>query len=191
MGPPPSPLPERLVFTYQEDEARAYSRLVWARRDRRGPDHGNFRAAMIAITLAIGLSVLFANYLGLVAFSEMRPVLFTAYAAFVAGALAYHAMMRIRYRAIGRAMYRDSAMGIEACEMTFDASGVVYKNAKFELRVPWAAVAEVIENSLIVVLLFQSSQGLPIPTRLFSGAASRASFAAAIRNHASAARRQS
>lgn len=190
MGPPPSPLPDRLVFTYHEDEVRAYSRLVWARRDR-GPDHGNFWAAMMAITLAVGLSVLFAKYLGLVASSEMRPVLFTAYAAFGAGAFAYHAMMRIRYRAIARAMYRDSAMGIETFEMTFDVSGVVYKNAKFELRLPWAAVAEVIESSLIVVLLFQSSQGVPIPARLFSGAASRASFAAAIREHASAARHQS
>jgi hypothetical protein len=183
-------LPDRLVFTYHEDETRAYSRLVWARRDR-GPDQSNSWAAMMAITLAIGLSVLFAKYLGLIASSEMRPVLFTAYAAFASGAFAYHAMLRIRYRAIARAMYRNNAMGIETIEMTFDVSGVVYKSAKFELRLPWAAVAEVIESSLIVVLLFQSSQGLPIPARLFSGAASPASFAAAMRERASAARRQS
>jgi hypothetical protein len=189
VGRPPNPLPDRLVFSYQEDEARAYSRLVWARRDR-GPGYDNFWAAMIVITFAIGFSVLFANYLGWVTSSQMRPVLFTAYAAFVAGALAYHAAMRIRYRAVARAMYRDSAMGTETFEMTFDGNGVVYRNAKFELHVPWAAVAEVIETSLIVVLLFRSSQGLPIPARLFSGAGSRASFAAVMREHASAARQQ-
>ena len=126
MGPPPSPLPDRLV----SGRTRAYSRLVWARRDR-GPDQSNSWAAMMAITLAIGLSVLFAKYLGLVASSEMRPVLFTAYAAFAAGTFAYHAMLRIRYRAIARAMYRNNAMGIETIEMTFDVSGVVYNSAKF------------------------------------------------------------
>jgi hypothetical protein len=182
-------LPDRLVFTYQEDEARAYSRLIWARRDR-GPDYGNFSAAMIVITFAIGFSVLFANYLGLVAAEQMQAVLVTAYAAFFSGALTHRAAMQIRYRVIARAMYRDSAKGIETFEVTFDASGVIYKNVKFELRVPWAAVAEVIETSLIVALLFQPSQGLPIPTRLFSSAASRASFAAVMREHASAARRQ-
>jgi hypothetical protein len=39
---------------------------------------------MIVITLAIGLTVLFANYLGFVTASEMRSVLFTAYVAFFA-----------------------------------------------------------------------------------------------------------
>ena len=86
-------------------------------------------------------------------------------------------------------MFRDSAMGSESFEMTFNADGVVYKNPKFELRVPWAAIAEVVDTSLIVVLLFQSSQGVPIPGRLFSGAASRANFAAVMRQRASAARR--
>ena len=175
MGPSPSAFPDRLVFTYQEDEARAYSRLIWARRDR-GPDYGNFRAAMIVITFAIGFSVLFANYLGFVTSEQMRPVLFTAYLAFFGGALVHRAAIQIRNRAIGRAIYRDS-VGIDTFEVTFDASGVAYKTARFELRVPWAAIVDVIET-------------MPIPARLFSDAASRAHFSAAMREHASAARRQ-
>jgi hypothetical protein len=185
---PPSALPDRLVFTYQEDEVRAYSRLVWARRDR-GPDYHNFRALMIVITFAIGFTVLFANHLGFVTASEMRSVLFTAYVAFFAGAFAHRAAMQIRYRAIGREMYRDS-LGIETFELDFGANGVIYRNATFELRLPWKAIAEVVETSLLVVLLFQSSQGVSIPARLFTDAASRADFVAAMREHASGARRK-
>jgi YcxB-like protein len=90
---------------------------------------------------------------------------------------------------IGRAMYRDS-LGIETFEMNFGANGVIYRNATFELRLPWKAIAEVVEISLLVVLLFRSSQGVSIPARAFTDAASRASFVAAMREQASGARRQ-
>jgi hypothetical protein len=154
---PLSALPNRLAFTYQEDEARAYSRLIWARRDR-GPDYGNFKALMTLITFAIGFVVLFANYLGFVTSEQMRPVLFTAYLAFFAGALAHRAAIQIRNRAIGRAMYRDR-ITIETFEMTFDASGVACRNATFELRVPWAAILDVVETSMIVVLFVPAEPG--------------------------------
>lgn len=190
MNSPPSALPDRLVFGYTEAELTAYSHLVWARRDR-GPSYENFKALMIVITFAIGFVVLFANYLGFVTSSQMPPVLFTAYAAFVAGAFAHRAAIKLRYRSIARAMYRDDGMASEMFEMTFDASGVVSKNARFEMRLPWAAIAEVIEAPLLVVLLFEVSQGLPIPVRLFSDPAARADFIAMIRAHASGAQNRS
>jgi hypothetical protein len=145
---------------------------------------------MIVITFAIGFTVLFANYLGFVTSSQMPPVLFTAYAAFFAGALAHRAATHARHRAITRATFRDSGIGTEPFEIAFDASGVAYNTAKYQVRVPWAAVAEVIEAPLVVVLLFEPNQGLPIPARLFSDPASRSTFVAVMREHASGARRQ-
>jgi hypothetical protein len=187
---PPSLLPDRLVFTYHEDEATAYYRLMASRRDR-GPDPMNFEALMIALTFAIGFIVLLANYLGFVASSEMPHVLFTAYAAFIAGALAHRAAMRIRYRAIARASFRDSEFGTETFEMNFDAHGVAYDTARYQMRMPWMAIAEVIEAPLVIVLLFERAQGLPIPARVFTDAASRAAFVATVREHGSNGRRQS
>jgi hypothetical protein len=180
-------LPEKLVFSYQEQETSAYDRLVWARRDR-GPEYLNFRAAMYAITFAIGFAVLFANQLGFVTSSELPQVLFTAYAAFFAGGFTHRAAMQIRYRAITRAMFRDIAA--DTFEVIFDAGEVAYSNARYQVQVPWAAVAEVIETSLIVVLMFERSRGLPIPARLFPDPAARANFVAAIRQHASGAKGQ-
>jgi hypothetical protein len=182
-------LPDKLVFTFREQEAAAYSRLVWGRRDR-GLSFDNFMALMIVIIFAIGFCVLFANQLGFVTSSQMKPVLFTAYAAFFAGALAHRAAIQARYRAIARAMFRDSRKATDPFEVVFDASGVAFKNAKYHVRVPWAAVGEVIETSLVVVLLFEPSQGLPIPARLFSDPASRANLVAAMRQRASGAKRQ-
>ena len=151
----------------------------------------NFEALMIALMFGIGFTVLLANYLGLVASSEMPHVLFTAYAAFIAGALAHRAAMRIRYRAIARAWFRDSDFGTETFEMTFDADGVAYDTARCQMRVPWTAIAEIIEAPLVIVLSFDRTQGLPIPVRVFADAASRVDFVAAVREHALNARRQS
>jgi hypothetical protein len=55
----------RLVFSYREDEAAAYDRLVWQRRNG-GLSYDNFMALIIAITFAIGFCVPFANGLGFV-----------------------------------------------------------------------------------------------------------------------------
>jgi YcxB-like protein len=187
---PSTPLPDKLVFTYQEDEATAYGRLVGLRRDR-GPDYMNFEALMVALTFAIGFIVLIANYLGFVASSEMPHVLFTAYAAFIAGAFAHRAAMQVRRRAIARASFRDSEFGTETFETTFDCTGVAYDSVRCQMRVPWMAIAEVIEAPLVIVLLFDRTQGLPIPARVFTDAASRAAFVATVRELASNARRQS
>ena len=57
------------------------------------------------------------------------------------------------------------------------------------MRVPWKAIAHVIETPLVIVLLFDLDSGLPIPARLFADATSRTSFVAQMRECASAARR--
>jgi hypothetical protein len=183
-------LPDRLVFTYREDEVSAYHRLVALRRDR-GPQWHNFEALMIVFIFAVGFAVLLANQLGLVASSEMPHVLFAAYAAFFAGALAHRTAMGVRYRAIARARFRSSEFGTETFEMAFDPDGIGYDSRRCRMHVPWTAIVNVVEAPLIVVLLFDLDSGLPIPARLFADATSKTSFVAAMREHASAARRLS
>ena len=188
VGSPMSPLPDRLVFSYSEDELMAYGRIVSMRQDR-GPDHSNFWAAMIVITFALGFIVLLANYLGWIKPSELRLVLFTAYAAFFAGAFAYHGALRLGYRRVARALSRFGKDANAHYEMAFDANGVVYTAAKIETRIPWSAVAEIRETSLLVLIWINPAQGgFPIPARMFPDAANRAAFIAAIRAHSSAAR---
>jgi hypothetical protein len=157
------------------------------RRDR-GPDYENFEALIVAVTFAIGFCVLFANHFGFVTSSQMPPVLFTANAAYFAGAFAHRAAMQVRYRAIVRSNLRH--MAAETLEVKFDAGGLVYSNAKCQVRVPWVSVGEVIEDSLVVVLMFGRSQGLAIPARLFSDSASRTNFVAVTRECVSDAGRQ-
>ena len=178
-------LPDKLVFSYHEEECRAFDRLVWARRDP-GPHYLNFKAAMTAITFAVGFVVLAGNHLGFVRSDEMPEVLFAAYAAFIAGAVAHRAAMQLRYRATERAMFRDIAA--ETFEVTFDGSAIAYGNARYQLRAPWASVADVLEASLVVVLMFDYSQGVSIPARLFADQAARTNFVAAVRERASGAR---
>jgi hypothetical protein len=180
-------LPDRLTFTCREDEASAYNGIVWQRLDR-GPDYSNFRALTIVLVFGIGAVVLFAAYLGLVTPEQMGAVFFTAYAGFVAGGFAYHVAVRARYRAILRASFRStSAIGAETFDVSFGECGLVYSTSRFSVSVPWVSIMDVVETSLLTVLMFQPNQGLAIPARLFPDSSSRRAFAAGIRKHAATA----
>jgi hypothetical protein len=186
-----SSFPDRLDFTYTEDELITYSRIRSMRQDR-GPSYSNFRAAMVVIIFGLGFTVLLAKYLGWVEPSEFRTVLFTAYASFFAGTFAYHGALRLGYRRVTRAWHRSGGEAYGPYEVTFEANGVVYKAAKIETRVPWDAIAEVRETrSLVLIWISRAQRGLPIPARMFSNAAARAAFTAAIREHSAQARANS
>jgi hypothetical protein len=183
-----SPFPDRLVFSYSEDELIAYSRIMSKRRDR-GPSYSNFKAAMMVIIFGLGFIVLLAKYLGWVEPSEFRTVLFTAYAAFFAGAFACHGALRLGYRRVTRAWRRSGGEAYGPYEMVFDANGIVYKTAQSETRVPWDAIAEVLETGLLVLIWINPARGgLPVPVRMFPDRAQRAAFIAAIREHSAQAR---
>jgi hypothetical protein len=182
------PFPDRLVFTYREDELIAYSQIVSRLQDR-GPAYSNFRAAMLVITLGIGFIVLLAHRLDWISLSELQPVLLTAYAAFFAGAFAYHGALHLGYRRIARTVSRSAEDANGPYEVAFDANGIAYKSAKVETRVPWDAIAEVYETrSIVLIWISLAERGLPIPTRVFSDSATRAAFITAIRGHASTAK---
>ena len=183
-----TPFPDRLVFSYSEDELIAYSHLLSTRQDR-GPSYSNFKAAMLVIIFGLGFAVLLAKYLGWIEPSEFRTVLFTAYAAFFAGAGAYHGALRLGYRRVMRAWRRSGGEAYGPYEMLFDANGIVYKTVQSEKRVFWDAVAEVRETGLVILIWINPAHGgLPVPVRMFPDPAHRAAFIAAIREHSTQAK---
>jgi hypothetical protein len=73
--------------------------------------------------------------------------------------------------------------------MTFDASGIVYRTAQAETRVPWDAITEVRDtSSLVLIWINPAHGGFPVPARVFPDHAHRAAFIAAIRAHAAQAK---
>jgi YcxB-like protein len=142
------------------------------------------------IVFGLGFIVLLAKNLGWIEPSEFRTVLFTAYAAFFAGTFAYHGALHLGYRRIARAMSRSSAAVYGPYEMTFDASGIVYRTAQAETRVPWDAITEVRDTSSLVLIWINSAHGgFPVPARVFPNHAQRAAFITAIRAHATQAKK--
>ena len=85
--------PFQFTITYTEDEQRIF-RKIMAARHARMKNEGTVFGLMLAGILAFGLAVLGAFKLGWVESSAIRPVLFTAYFAFVAGAGSYYFSMR-------------------------------------------------------------------------------------------------
>jgi hypothetical protein len=183
---PARAIPDRLVFTFSKDELIAYSRIVSMRQDR-GPSYSNFRAVMTVIVFGLGFVVLLAKYLGWIAPSQLRLVLFTAYAAFFAGALAYHGALHLGYRRITRTMSRSGEAN-GPYQMVCDESGFVYGPAQARTRVPWDAIADIRKTGSMVMIWNATGNGYPIPARIFPDLAQCEDFVAAIREQAANAK---
>jgi hypothetical protein len=168
--------PFRFNITFSEDELRTY-RKVMAARHARGKNQGTFYGIM----LAVGLVVFAAFKLGWIESTAIRPVLFTAYFAFVAGAGSYYFAVRHYFRKFYRADART-----EPWDFSFDDAGVTYKSETTEVRLLWRALDSVDDLDPIVLFLFRG-QGIGIPSRLFADAAARASFVTATRARIKAA----
>jgi hypothetical protein len=183
---PARPIPDRLVFTFSKDELTAYSRIFSKRYDR-GPSYLNFMAVMMAIIFGLGFVALLAKHLEWIEPSALRPVLFTAYAAFFAGALAYYGALLAGYRRGAGTMSRLHA-AIGPYEMVCDGNGFVYGPAQARTHVPWNAIADVSKSSSMVMIWNATGSGYPIPARIFPGLAQCDDFVAAIREYAAHAK---
>jgi hypothetical protein len=182
-----SSFPDKLVFTYRDDELSSYDRAVAARRHI-GVDYSDFLAARIVVTLGVGLIVVLANRVGLIPLSVVPPVLVTAYAAFVAGAFAYRLLMKLTYRRMARALRKARAAVDETSEMIFAPDGVVYRTPTLETRLPWRAIVAIGETDVLVLIWIDLARGFPIPARMFADRAEREAFVAALRTRALAAK---
>ena len=78
---------DRFTVTHTEEELWALGKLVQRRLDH-GPAEDTYWLVIVGMMLAVGLVPFAALSLGLIGSAAFRPVLATAYLAFIAGGLA-------------------------------------------------------------------------------------------------------
>lgn len=180
-------LPEHLAFTYSEAEVWAIRKAAAAALDR-GPSWDAFWFVVIGAIFGIGFAAFAAYHFGLVRRSELGPVLFTAYVAFIAGTLTYGITTHRRSRQLARHAYQAAGLGGNGWEVSFDRAGITCRNATFESRAPWSAVGGVADAGWAVMIWLDAMQALGIPSRAFRDAAAQADFVTAVAKRIKAAR---
>jgi hypothetical protein len=162
LNDPSEQWPCHFTVAYSEAERRAYRKVVAARYVR----GDTFWALVLASPITIGIVVLGAFKLGLIEASIVRPVLFATYAAFFAGSLGYHWLMRWIYRGVWN--------------YSFDDTGVCYSNESgtIDVQLKWRAM-ESVEHIGSMILFWIGRRALFIPARVFPDYAARAAFVAA------------
>lgn len=121
-----------VTVTYTEEELWALSKLVHRRLDH-GPAVDMYWSVIIGMMLAVGFVPFAALSLGPIGSAAFRPVLATAYLAFIAGGLTFWAVMAMRSRGVARANYRQGR-GSETLEYVFDDTGAVFRGDMLETR---------------------------------------------------------
>jgi hypothetical protein len=157
---------------YSDRELRSFSKMMAGRYARLQTEGTGFGLLLAAI-LILGLAVLGAFNLGLVAPSALRPVLFTAYFAFMTGVAGYYFVMRAYFRKFIRTYQRGGTWNY-----SFTPAGIFYNSELMEVRLAWRAVNAVEDLGKMITLRF-GAQGIAIPPRVFSDSAARADFVAA------------
>jgi hypothetical protein len=160
------------VVAYSDQELRTYSKMM-AGRYARAHNEGTAFGILLAAILLLGLAVLGALKLGLIEPSAVRPVLYTAYFAFLTGAGGYYFVMRTYFRKFIRTDQRGGTW-----DYSFTPAGICYRSETIEVRLAWREVKAVEDLGKIVVVRF-GAQGLTLPSRVFADDATRAAFVAA------------
>ncbi len=169
---------ERFTFTYTEEELWALGKLAQQRLDH-GPAVDVYWSVIIGMMLAVGVVPYAALSLGLIAPTAFRPVLATAYLAFIAGGLTFWAVMAMRSRGVARANYRQGRSS-ETLEYVFDDTGVVLRGDVLETRMPWRAVKGIEDAGTFAIIWLRDHQAVGLPARLFADAAARERFVARV-----------
>jgi hypothetical protein len=143
----------RFVVTYSDQELRTYSKMMAGRHARAHNDGAAFGILLAAILL-LGLAVLGAFKLGWVEPSAVRPVLYTAYFAFLTGAGGYYFVMRAYFRKFIRTNQYGGTWNY-----SFTPAGLCYRSETIEIR----AVKAVEDLGRIVIVRF-GVQGLVLPS---------------------------
>jgi hypothetical protein len=165
---------------YTDKELRTY-RKVAAGRYARAQSEGTGFGVLLAAILVLGLAVFGAFKFGLFERSAVRPVLITAYFAFLTGVTGYYFVMRAYFRKFIRTDQRGGTWNY-----SFTPAGISYRSEMIEVRLAWRGVNTVEYLGKMVVLRF-GAQGIAIPSRVFADDAARAAFVAAARTRIKAA----
>jgi hypothetical protein len=179
-------MPQKFVFAFRDEEVAAFRKLVMKRLNRTLNWEGYWGVVFLLI-FVLGLAVYGAYALGLFGLRSLEPVLVTAYVAFVAGAIAYAIGAKWQYREIVRAYY--GADDKQEWEYSFNDTGMAWRSKTGETRIPWHTMRKIEDNGAMVLLWFDiGSRSTCIPARVFTSAAARAAFVAAVAAHIEAAR---
>ena len=174
-----SNIPQRLTFSYSEEEVWAFRRLAAARIDR-GPSIYAFWAVMILVICGIGFAVLGVFYAGMLAAGQLRAVLFTAYLASSAGAGTLYILHYLRSRHIARQIYAKTKRERESWQVAFDDAGLTCKSDTLESRVSWRALTGIENCGPAVMIGMSRMQSFAIPARVFGDDGARARFIAVV-----------
>lgn len=164
--------PCHFSVTFSDDEYRAFHKLM-AGRYARAQNDGTAFGLLLAAIFVLGLAVFAAFKLGLFTPSAVRPVLFTAYFAFMTGLLGYYLVIRAYFRKFFRTHRRGGMWNF-----SFDDVGIRYNTDTIEVRTTWRAVDSVDDFGRIVVFCF-GAQGIGLPARVFTNNEVRVAFVAA------------
>ena len=168
------------TVTYNDKELRTY-REVAAGRYARAQSEGTGFGVLLTAILVLGFVVFGAFKFRLFAPSAVRPVLITAYFAFLTGVTGYYFVMRAYFRKFIRTDQRGGTWNF-----SFTPTEISYRSEMIEVRLAWRAVNTVEDLGKMVVLRF-GAQGIAIPSRVFSGDAARDAFVVAARTRIKAA----
>jgi hypothetical protein len=176
------PWVQHFAVTYSEDELWASGRFNTARHTGRD-EAGTFLGLVFLAIPSVGLAAFTVFKLGLIELAALKPVLFTAYAAFAAGATSYWLAVRRQFRAVYRAFTRSSGIW----HYTFDDRGISYKNDVRQGCVLWSAINSVKDLGWAVMFV-AADQPVSLPSRVFSDSATRRAFVGASAARIKAAR---
>jgi hypothetical protein len=163
------------AFTFSEDEILAF-RKSRAALYARGDNNFTVYGLLIAAPMAIGFAMLGAFNAGLIAPAALRPVLVTAFAAFTAGVTAHYFLVKRHLRKLNASAERGWR---GTWNISFDDSGIRYKNETLNVQLTWRAVDGVRDLRSFVVVSSCGRATLPLPSRVFGDNAARAAFVAA------------
>jgi len=180
-------IPERLTFSYSEEEVWVFRKLAAARVDR-GPSIYAFWAVMIPVIFGIAFAVLAVFYAGMLGVGQLRAVLFTAYLAFSAGAGTLFILIHLRSRQLARKIYEKTKREREIWQVAFDDAGLTCKSDTLETRVSWRAMTGIENWGSAVTVGMSRMQSFAIPARVFRDDAARTNFIAAVAARIAAAK---
>lgn len=164
----------QFIVTYSDEELRTYRKMM-AGRYARLQNEGTGFGILLGAILVLGLAVFEAFKLGLVEPSSIRPVLITAYFAFMTGVAGYYFVMRAYFRKFMRTDQRGGTWNF-----SFTPAGIFYHNETIKVHLAWRAVNAVDDLGKFVSLRF-GPQGITIPTRVFADSAECVAFVTATR----------
>jgi YcxB-like protein len=176
---------QTVVFTASAAELAAARKLAAIRLSRTLQSWDYLAVTYLSI-LVIALAVYAAYEFGLFDRWSLRPVLVTAYVAFIVGVCAEKFLRRWQVRRITRAFYAGEDK-VE-WQVSFDDTGMLWRSETMESRVSWRAIRG-IEDTGAMLLLWRDipSRSTFIPTRAFESAEARAAFVAAVTTHIASA----